>query len=210
MKLEIGDIKMDSESGIQIGASHPSHLSPQNQVVYVTAPHPTNLRIPGNDTFPITIWFAAGGMAVVGIVCLLLVLAGQPWWLAFAIFLGVQIPTGWFVLTQRAKAAAEIRDQMTRASLAREQERLLEVFAQTSTPMTVSQLRKDLLLPEDQILELVSSMVLAGELDEDVDLETGHFVYLPATKIVFDADHTSAVERFATTQQQRAITKDSK
>lgn len=204
MKLEVGDIKMDSESGIQIGAVRHSN-SQSSQVAHSTFTHLPPERV--DEPISKSVLGAMVVMALVALAAMLLLVAGHP--LAAALlFFGFQLPTGWFVLTTRAKAAADQKLRAEHELFAQDAQRLLETFAETSSPKSISRIQEELSLTEDRTLQLVSTMLQANTLEEDVDIESGRFVYRPSTEFNIDPDQLSATDRLTQTQSQRAIAKE--
>ncbi|MEZ4462910.1 MAG: hypothetical protein R3E66_24915 [bacterium] len=205
MKLELGDIKMDSESGIQVGPS-------ARQVVHAIPTQPPKSDVHEIATMPWSNAMVAPilGIALVALLALLMVLAGQPAWLAATLLLTLQIPLAGLFLWARSKNAAAHRAALAHASWAQDTKRLLEVFSHSPTPKTVTQLCGILSLPEARVLELVTALLGSDELDEDVDLESGQFVYRAVEKFTLGTDHQSAAERLQQTQRQLAIPMESK
>jgi len=108
----------------------------------------------------------------------------------------------------RAKAAADQKLRAEHELIAQDAQRLLKTFAEVSSPKSISEIQQELSLTEDRTLQLVSTMLQANTLEEDVDIESGRFVYRPATEWQFDPDQLSATDRLAQTQSQRALAKE--
>jgi len=212
MKLELGDIKMDSEGSIQIGHAagvvHAEQRCTQNRQIMTEAAE-----------FPRKGWplvsIAAHGVVtlLLGLIAFVMVLNGQPLWLILSVFFALQIPTAarvMWALWNKDHQGNMQGIQSTPDKVANDQKRLLEHFALHPESKTVSEIQNALAWSEDTALEVIHNLLVSQELDEDVDLDTGRFVYRKAEKFYIEPDHTSATERFHQTQEQRAISKESK
>ncbi len=206
MKLELGEIKMDSESGVQIGTTE---CSGRRIIVQVVDPQP----VPQTMSHPNQIWPAAMivpvlATAVFAVLAVLLFLSGQPIWLVAFLYFTLQIPATAFFLSARSRAAAVQQAHTALESFTKDQMRLREFLAKPQGSQTISQICRQLALPENRAVELVHSLLTSQQVEEDVDLETGHFVYRTAEKIQIDPDHKSAAERIEKTQKQQKVTKE--
>lgn len=150
-------------------------------------------------------------LLLLGLNALTMFLNGQPLWLTLTVFFALQIPSAAGVMW-----AAWNRPHPVRASrsepdkLASDQKRLLEHFAMHPESKTVSEIQNALAWFDETALVVVHNLLLSQDLDEDVDLESGRFIYRKAEKFFIEADHVSASERFHETQEQRAILKETK
>ena len=70
----------------------------------------------------------------------------------------------------------------------------------------MSEICRDLGWNEVHALWVITSLLEANEIEEDVDLETGHFVYRKPVTLAIEADHISATERYRT--QQARVTQE--
>ncbi len=212
MKLELGDIKMDSEGGIQIGS-----VATGPGIQAVQAHTQNHQRTNESVGFPYQgramVAIAAHGIVLLlsGLGALTMFLNGQPLGLTLAVFFALQIPSAAGVMwvawnrPQPVQASRSVPDKV-----ASDQKRLLEFFAQHPESKTVSEIQNALAWSDETALEVVHNLLLSQELDEDVDLESGRFIYRKAEKFYLEADHVSASERFHETQEQRAILKEMK
>ena len=84
---------------------------------------------------------------------------------------------------------------------------LLEHLQQADKSLTVSQIQKQLGWGEERTLEAVHELLSSQSIEEDLDIEEGHYLYRSAEQFQLEADATSASQRYLKTQRQLAITK---
>lgn len=187
MKLELNDIRMDSESGIQIGEARKASLDIETLEQ-------------GPQTHTIV---AAGFVGLTALGSGALVLLGGPIWLGVALVLGAQIGAGVWLYSQRNSHVDRIINEAKTTALEAAKARLEAYLDQDRT---VSEICRDLGRNEVHALWVITSLLEANEIEEDVDLETGHFVYRKPVTLAIEADHISAAERYRT--QQARVTQE--
>lgn len=199
MKLQLGNIKMDSESGIEFGVTN----TDSRQITRVGGeldPHPLETSIEADPPFEGLSLLSLAPVALVGCAFLIVAFFLLPWWLTVILFIALQATTAWFVLTTRAKAMAKTRTRREADLFAEDRARLLKLLAQAQ-PQTVSQICECLNMSVERALHLVNVLLRQQEIEEDIDVESGHFIYRATEKFYIDADHMSAAERLEQIQQ---------
>lgn len=195
MKLEIGDIKMDSDGGVNIRASTASvHTHPAQAQPVVKEPESPIVLSTSLATY------AFVNTAIAFAAAFTLIFAGVPWPWVGVTMLAVQVPLALWTVRRHAEINAQ-------RLLDDDQTSLLQ-HLQHASSLTVSQLQKRTNLPELRALEVVDSLLKSGAIEEDVDVETGHFIYRLSADQPVHPDQRSASERLSNTRKQRAITQE--
>ncbi len=192
MKLRVGNIEMDSEGGVNVRA--PADRRGRSIVahnVVVTGPPqspaspPTATRPLGPSPSPPTpspprlramSWLGFGAAAAVAVTVLVAVPLTSP------LALGLSIPvlglaTGGLV-ARRAAARLERERDLRRAARADALAAPVEAALRAShEPLTVEALVARLSASEADVVEGLARLVECGRATEDLDLDTGHFLY---------------------------------
>lgn len=185
MKLEVGDIKMDSDAGISFTqqqrtpVTHTPSLDPPHSEAGEERSTATRrgllyaLVISGALMSALTTLVALGALSP-------LLLLG--WGLIAALAL-VTLMTGRVRAEQRERGSSENGGEVERER-ARRLLRLLDAMA----PMDVRALTEETGWSEEAVLSGLVFLLERELVEEDVDLETGHFCYARSHHVHFDFD----------------------
>ena len=188
MKLEVGDIKMDSEAGIRFTTSQqtlPTTTKPPEQTLEaserstLTARRAllTALVIGGALMSMLTLLVALGELPL-----LLLIGWGLIAMLAFAVVTG----------RKRSEDHAPTSPPLEHG-VERERARRLLRLLDTSSPMDVRALTEATGWSEEAVLTGLVFLLERELVEEDVDLETGHFCYARSQHVRFDFEEREAL-----------------
>jgi len=188
LKLRVGDIEMDSEGGVEIraharrrgralvvqnvvvsGGQQPDAVPPSRPPSPLSAtPSPQRLRRLS--------WLGIGGAALVAGVVLATLPPTSPLALALALPV-VGLATGGLVAR---RAAARVERERARRRAARDDALAAPVEAALQTaaePLTVETLVARVGSSEADVVRGLARLVESGRVTEDLDLDTGHFLY---------------------------------
>ena len=190
MKLEVGDIKMDSDAGISFTqqqrtpVTHTPSLDPPHSEAGEDRSTATRrgllyaLVISGALMSALTTLVALGALSP-------LLLLG--WGLIAALAL-VTLMTGRVRAAQRERVSSENGGEVERER-ARRLLRLLDAMA----PMDVRALTEETGWSEEAVLSGLVFLLERELVEEDVDLETGHFCYARSHHVRFDFEEREAL-----------------
>ena len=193
MKLRVGDIEMDSEGGVEL--HRPASVRPRGRGAVVShvvvtgagrtggpqpgtpspLSHPTT-REPSPARLRLVGWLGLGGAAVAAGAVFFALPATSP------LALGLSLPIlGLFAGGLVARRVAG-RVERERARLQAAQDDALAtpveaVLRGATEPLTVETLTERAGAPEAEVVRGLARLVERGRATEDLDLDTGHFVY---------------------------------
>lgn len=180
MKLRVGDIEMDSEAGVTFARgnadpSRPAHdreCSPY-QLLGMTLP-----ALPAGVYWGLS---AIGLAAVVGSVALLPALLAQSVFLAMLLPPMLGLALGSAVIAQRAGSSARPSLALPEAHELRAT-RIAALLSTAVSPLGVERIAAALGWTEDAVVTGLGVLIERERVREDLDLDTGHWVYALATR----------------------------
>lgn len=203
MKLEVGDIKMDSEAGISFGPHQPS----TDPHTLTTSEHVARRRAEEG----VSIGLIASIVASVGIlgswVVTTMVALEMLTPYALAIWgpvLGNCAALWWVTRHQRLLRGAEVsggeRDESTRELSDARSARLIELIEAYPLGLTVDELVSTTGWREAAVLEGLEAAVARGQLEEDLDIDLGVWRYALTDRVILhdsSTDQLTLGERIA-------------
>lgn len=188
MKLEVGDIKMDSEAGISFTTS-------QQTLPTTTKPPEQTLEASERSTLTarraLLTALVIGG-ALMSMLTLLVALGELP--LLLLIGWGLIAMLAFAVVTGRKRSEDHAPTSPPREhGVERERARRLLRLLDTSSLMDVRTLTEATGWSEEAVLTGLVFLLERELVEEDVDLETGHFCYARSQHVRFDFEEREAL-----------------
>lgn len=183
MKLKVGDIEMDSESGVTFAHGHPPAAPSRPAHDRNSAPYQL-LGVPV-PAWPASVYWALsalGGTAFVGMVALLPALLAQSASLALCTLLPplLGLALGSAVIARGAgrkrPALASPETHALRAT------RIAALLSTSASPLGVERIAAALGWTEEAVVTGIGYLLARERVREDLDLDTGHWVYALRTR----------------------------
>lgn len=197
MKLRVGEIEMDTESGVSFATGVVASGSDQSSR---SEPLGLLVQIAGAPRWAHAI-VSSGALLVASVTAVTAWVMG--WWLLLipaAAFLRLGAYAGFLAFAPRG-AALPVRSSASQSAQVR-------ATVIEDGELTIDRLVAKLGWAEREVLEVVADLVSRQELEEDLDLESGHWVYR-ATTTFSGLDHPGtqpAAERLRAIERQHQST----
>ena len=178
MKMKVGEIEMSSSDGIHFGGRQ----SPTAEVDHARSSS-AGLSVPSWSPGRFLFVAAAGGVGAILAILLALMtsiflfLIPVPGLLLLsmaALFLAIR--------RKRPESSQEATEEISLSQVAIERRtRVFNLLSSADEPMTVERLQEELKWTEEALLSALRALLAQERITEDLDLDSGHWVYQLAT-----------------------------
>ncbi len=170
MKMKLGDMEMSADEGIRFGPSQARTTTPPEQ-----ATSTPELSPPSWSKAAILLIAAAAFLGMVATL-VLTIMVSTP--LALIPLPGLFLITVGALLFAHFHRSKELEDDAELSAVAIERRaRLVELLEQARRPLSVEALQEELRWTDQAILTTLQDLLTGRRITEDLDLESGHWVY---------------------------------
>ncbi len=192
MRLKVGDVELDSESGVSFDGS--AGPTPAKREREIARPHEIVVDAP-----PRAFWILGGASFGLATVVALLATVFQIWWLGLPALFGLFITVAAVAMGHRTAGRGQ-SGEVSGAHIDR-----VSVLVDRHEGIGVAELVRRSGLSEQDVARSLVELIERGEVEEDLDLDTGAWAYRKTTVLsgLQRRETLSAADRLTAIQEHQ-------